>query len=350
MDKTTSLGIMSGSSLDGLDVCMATFQRTNSRWSYEFLDTQTLTIPENMQAQLSTSHLLGERDLKELDRAYGNWIGHQIKSYANKVDLVSVHGHTVRHAPLDGYSLQIGDAREIADITGKKTVADFRNLDIELCGQGAPLVPMGERELFHEYDGFLNLGGICNATFRKSDQSWIAGDIGPFNQVFNRYSKKLGKIFDKGGQMAREGSVIESLIHQWSQLSYFSQEQFPKSLGNAWVREHFFAQGQDAKDVLATFSEFISSEIARTINGHNPNRVIITGGGAYNTYFIEKLKSKTDVELVIPSKWLVDFKEALIFGFLGVLRVQGEVNVLSSCTGASQDSSSGKVFLPKQSF
>lgn len=340
-NKVTVLGIMSGSSLDGLDLCVVNFDKKEDEWVYEIINSETEEIPNQLRKQLEKSESV--ENLLELDRSYGKWIGKKINSTKQPFDLISIHGHTVFHSPEKGLSHQIGNGEIINQLIGVPTITNFRNLDIQLGGQGAPLVPMGEKLLFREFDGFLNLGGICNASFNSED-NWIAGDIGPLNQVFNFYSKKSGYPFDDKGQLASSGEMVQSLIDNWHDLDFFNSS-FPKSLGNQWVKDHFLQDhAYPPADILRTFSAFISGEIAKVLNQHQPQRVLVTGGGAYNTFLVDEIRKQTNVEIIIPNKQLVEFKEALIFAFLGLLRVRNESNVLSNCTGASRDSCSGDIY------
>lgn len=341
--KTTVLGIMSGSSLDGLDLCTISFEKRANVWRYEILVCETIEIPKTLLAQLEVSSSLDSIGLLELDVKYGEWIGQTIKKTSNSLDLIGVHGHTVFHLPEKGVSCQIGNGEVINNVTGIPTISNFRNLDIQLGGQGAPLVPMGEKLLFSEFDGFLNLGGICNGSFGNGS-NWMAGDIGPCNQVFNYFSRKLGQNFDDSGGLAASGSVIQSLFDDWNSIDYFKNP-FPKSLGNQWVQDHFIKEYDfPSEDILCTFSSFIAQKIGNTLDERSPRKVMITGGGAYNTFLIDQIKSLSKAEIVLPDQKLIDFKEAIIFGFLGLLRERGDLNVLSSCTGASRDSCSGVIY------
>lgn len=345
--KTTVLGIMSGSSLDGLDLCTTRFEKRTNTWTYQIMDCETIEIPKPLLAQLEESGSMDSIELLELDVKYGEWIGQTIKKTNHPLDLIGVHGHTVFHLPEKGVSCQIGNGGVINYITGIPTVSDFRNLDIQMGGQGAPLVPMGEKLLFSEFDGFLNLGGICNGSFGNGSK-WVAGDIGPCNQVFNYFSRKLGHNFDDSGGLAASGRVIQSLFDDWDSIDYFNKP-FPKSLGNQWVEDHFIKEYDfSAEDILCTFSSFIAQKIGNTLKERNPRKVMITGGGTYNTFLIDQIRSLAKTEIVIPDQNLIDFKEALIFGFLGLLREGGETNVLASCTGASQDSCSGVIYSSMQ--
>jgi len=342
-NKTKVLGLMSGSSLDGLDACLAEFVQNEDGWCYTIQKSETLIIPEHLVQHLRKSADMSAINLLSLDISYGEWIGSVVRELAQEADLIALHGHTVFHSPKDKISLQVGSGEVVHVLTNKPVVANFRNVDILLGGQGAPLVPLGEKLLFPQFHAFLNLGGICNASF-STNASWIAGDIGPFNQVFNHYAHKLGQPMDANGALARSGQMIARLVDKWSAIPYF-KESFPKSLANQWVSNHFLDLKDEPKvDVLHTFGHFISDQIAQQINKHKPKKVLITGGGAKNGYLMELLRSKCHSELIVPDAQLIDSKEALIFGLLGLLRFQNEKNVLSSCTGASRDSSSGVIY------
>jgi len=334
---------MSGSSLDGLDACLAQFEKTGETWTYRILESATFPLPVDLVHELRASPELNALGLLTLNVAYGKWIAKTITALAARAELISLHGHTVFHSPGDNVSLQIGSGEVVNLLTSKPVVAQFRNTDIFLGGQGAPLVPMGEKMLFPSYDSFLNLGGICNASFTISG-NWIAGDIGPFNQVFNHYAATVGLPMDTDGEMARSGKRMADLMHNWGEINYFKQP-FPKSLANQWVSGHFLnITNVPPADILHSFAHFITDQISNVINGYSPKRLLITGGGAFNSYLISLLREKCRTELHLPDSQLIECKEALIFGFLGLLRARHEVNVLASCTGANRDSSSGVIY------
>lgn len=342
MDKATVLGLMSGSSLDGLDACVASFHFFDGKWQFDIKKSDTFPLPDQLKEELREAPSLKSDELLALDVKYGKWMAGVVKGLSEECDLIGLHGHTVYHAPERGFSLQIGNGEVLQALTGKPVVAQFRNADILQGGQGAPLVPMGERLLFPEYDAFLNLGGICNLTVRKGDR-WLAGDIGPCNQVPNFYAQMIGLAMDKDGELARSGRVIDELYKRWAALSFFLRP-FPKSLANQWVQEHFLNEPGEVADVLATFQAFITDQIASAFHPHAPAKVLVTGGGARNTLFIETLGGKVGAELVVPEQQIVDMKEALIFGLLALLRVRGEANVMSSCTGAREDTCGGVLY------
>jgi len=342
-DKATILGLMNGSSLDGLDICKVRFERLREDWQYEILSCRTVAYPNDLRNRLSRSANMPGKELMQLDVDFGHWLGEQITEEAQDVALIALHGHTVFHEPNSGFSTQIGNAQVIAKKCEKPVISDFRNADISLGGQGAPLVPFGEKKLFPEFKAFLNLGGICNFPYFSNDQI-MAGDLGPFNQVFNYFARRVGRPFDVDGQIARSGIEDMALMHRWSQLSFF-QQPFPKSLDNAFTEQILSAiDEQEVPDVLRTYTAFITFQIANMLNQLNVEKVLVSGGGAWNRFAMESLKKRTVTQVEFLDERMVDYKEALIFAFLGWMRWLGKPNVLSACTGASCDTSSGVVY------
>jgi len=278
---------------------------------------------------------------------YGKYIGQQVLNFieANKFkpDFIASHGHTIFHKPDEQLTLQIGDGNTIAAITGYPVVFDFRSLDVSLGGQGAPLVPIGDKLLFGEYDFCLNLGGFANISFEKNNQR-MAFDICPVNFVLNHLAEKEHKSFDTDGELAKSGKVNPELLNELNLLAYYKLSS-PKSLGREWVEEKVFPLLEKYNlsniDLISTFTEHVAIQIARVIKNEKGNSLIITGGGAYNKYLIDRIKHHSNIRVLIPEALLVEYKEALVFAFLGLLRLRGEVNCLSSVTGASRDSSTG---------
>lgn len=338
------LGAMAGSSMDGLDLVLATF-RQGTTWSYTIHKTQTVPYPSSLIAQLSEAPRLPSSAQHELDRAFGEWMAHQICAFVKDEtpELLAIHGHTVVHQPEKKISWQLGDGATIASIVGVPTVTSFRTLDVQKGGQGAPLVPMGDFDLFTSYDACLNLGGIANISVKKSKKAW---DICPCNQVLNHYAGKLGRSFDDQGMMAREGTIDVPFLEALQQKAFFDCPP-PKSLPN-----QFFTATQldvvSPKVGLRTYTAFFAQQIAKDLRGVRPGRLLITGGGAFNRFLVAEIathlpKWKTEV----PSASLISFKEALIFAYLGLKKWRGEINVLCSVTGARTDSSSGALHIPK---
>ena len=344
---------MSGTSLDGIDLALLNFTKNNS-WSYKILASETIPYSAVWEKRLSKSSFLGPQSLQSLNEEYTHLLAEVIISFMRKhrvteLDAVCSHGHTVKHEPENGYTLQIGNLPKLANLTGQRVVCDFRVQDVKMGGQGAPLVPVGDELLFPDYDDCLNLGGFGNISTRRNGKR-IAYDICAVNTVLNFLANKLGKAFDKDGALAASGVLDEKLLNRLNSLEYYRLEA-PKSLGIEWVNRHIFPLFETSvpvKDLLHTFSVHAANKIASELTGTSEEKVLITGGGAFNSFLIKEIGKRTDVQLVIPSVEVVNFKEALIFGFLGVLKLRGEANVLSSVTGAEKDHSSGVIFEPQK--
>ena len=348
------IGLMSGTSGDGLDLAYCQYQ-LDGHWSFEILDATTIRFPAKLGKKLKDSHRLPALELALLDVEFGQWMGEQVKAYcaekeANPLAICS-HGHTVFHQPKQGLSLQIGNGWALHQSSGQRVINDFRMLDVQLGGQGAPLVPIGDRMLFPQMDFCINLGGIANISMEYLGKR-IAFDTCPFNLLLNAQAQRLGAEYDAYGKWAKEGTINGTLLLQLNALEYY-QTQSVKSLGRENLEKEFEPMikqsGLSEKDILSTLVEHYATQIANTIRYDQSSEkptVLITGGGAYNTYFIERL----DVHL--QGKWtlsqssseLVEFKEALVFGFLGLLKLRGENNCLASVTGAKSDSSGGVIY------
>ncbi|NOX47646.1 MAG: anhydro-N-acetylmuramic acid kinase [Chlorobi bacterium] len=346
MENHLVIGLMSGTSLDGLDIALCSFHYQDNNWSFKILDTKTQRYPDYWLNQLASIHNAGAEDLTRLHFEYGHFLGEQVKSFikrtGQKPDFIASHGHTIFHRPEKEYTLQIGDGNAIAAVTGLPVVFDFRSKDVALGGQGAPLVPIGDKLLFPGYDSCINLGGIANISYESNNQR-IAFDICPANQVLNSLSNQLEEPFDNNGEMASEGNLNLELFERLNALGYYESKP-PKSLGKEWVDENIYPLlnlfSIPIKDKLRTFTEHIALQITNIINA-NRGKVLITGGGAYNDFLIERIKASTSCQIEIPNNELIEFKEAMVFAFLGVLRKRNEINCLSSVTGASRNSCSG---------
>ncbi|WP_027380606.1 anhydro-N-acetylmuramic acid kinase [Chryseobacterium daeguense] len=341
-----AIGLMSGTSLDGLDICFARFEKQKSSWNFEIIKAETLPYPENWEHQLKNSIHLSAETLLELHSEFGFYLGKSVKNFIQKyqlknIDLISSHGHTVFHQPQKKFTLQIGDGRAIKIETGLPVIYDFRTQDVLLGGNGAPLVPIGDELLFSQYDACLNLGGFSNISLKANNQR-IAFDIAPVNIILNQLAQKYNKKFDDNGDLARTGKINETLLSELNSLPFYHQ-QHPKSLGIEWCNENIcpLFKNIETLDILATFTEHAAHQISKVFTENKIKKVLFTGGGAYNQFLIEKIKAKTTTEIIIPEKEIIEYKEALIFAFMGVLRLNNEINVLSSATGSSQDHSSG---------
>lgn len=348
----TVLGVMSGTSLDGVDLAECSFEISEEkRWSYTIGVAETIAYPPELASTLKEAFNYSEAQLLALNSKYTNYLGGVISGFIEAhqlidLDAVCSHGHTILHQPERGITLQIGNLPEIAEVCGQKVVCDFRVQDVALGGQGAPLVPIGDRLLFGGYDYCLNLGGFANISSEENGQR-IAYDVCPVNIVMNHYANKLGVAYDSEGHIARSGSVNISVLERLNSIPFY-QAPAPKSLGLEWVQDTVFPVLDEVslspEDVLRTFVEHVAMQLAQQFK--EGSSILISGGGVYNSFLIERLNSIKDLEIVIPSNDLVEYKEALVFGLLGVLRLREEVNCLSSVTGASRDHCSGIVFNP----
>ncbi len=341
-----AIGLMSGTSLDGLDICYSKFIRNDSNWSFEILQCETLPYSSVWENNLNNAIHLSSEKLLELNSNYGFYLGEKtqefiLKNNIKKLDLISSHGHTIFHQPKNKFTLQIGDGRAIKTKTDKTIVYDFRSQDVLLGGNGAPLVPIGDQLLFSEFDACLNLGGFSNISLNRNGKR-IAFDICPVNILLNKFASKIEKKYDEDGKFARNGIIDKKLLNELNKLEFY-QEKAPKSLGVEWVNQYILPiiKNQRAEDLLATFTEHSAIQIAKIFEEFEIKNVLVTGGGTYNTFLIEKIKSKTKTEINIPQKEIIEYKEALIFAFMGVLRSLNLNNVLSSATGSLQDHSSG---------
>ena len=344
------IGVMSGTSLDGVDLAVCTFNFSETI-GYTIEEAITIPYPLSWKTKLKEAVSFSSEMLAVLDVAYTQYLGTLIQSFIKEhsiehVDAVCSHGHTILHQPEAGITLQIGNLKEISEIIGITVVCNFRVQDVKLGGQGAPLVPIGDRLLFNNYDYCLNLGGFANVSCEQ-DGTRIAYDVCPVNIVMNAYAEKAGKPYDKNGNLAKSGTILLAKSNQLRSLPYYKQPA-PKSLGLEYVLEEVFpildASYATPEDTLRTFTDHIAEQIARQFK--KGSRVLVTGGGAYNEYLLSQIKANKEVELIIPDSILLEFKEALIFGLLGVLKLRDEVNCLASVTGASNDHSSGEVFRP----
>ena len=346
---------MSGTSLDGLDLCYCNFNLSNNTWSYELIHSATYKYSADWINILSKLIFLKDSELSDIDKKYTHLLSNLITKFISDfniidIDFVSSHGHTAMHEPNKNFTYQIGNLPILSSLVNLPIVCDFRVQDVEYGGQGAPLVPVGDKFLFSQYDYCLNLGGFSNISFIEKGVSY-AYDISPFNTVLNGLSNKLGYCFDDGGETAKSGQIIEPLLTELNSINYY-KEIYPKSLGVEFVNSIFnpILNKYDVsiKDKLRTCVEHFAFQISYNIKSNSS--VLITGGGAFNTFFISILKSNYNINIHIPNKEIVEFKEALIFAFLGVLRMRNQNNCLSSVTGAYKDHSSGKIYYPKKSI
>ena len=350
MKNFNVIGVMSGTSLDGVDIVYVKFN-LNESWRFKIINSKTYKYADSTVDMLSDISKKNLEEIKEIDVVYSNKLAKIISEFieefsVNKIDFVRSHGQNDINDPSNLITYQMGNLSTLSKEINQKVICDFRVQDVKLGGEGAPLVPVGEKYLFHEYDSFINLGGFANIS-NHVGESLIAYDICPVNIVLNNLSKKIGKDYDNKGSIASSGKLILNLYEELEKLEYYKSSP-PKSLGIEWVDANIFPlinkySDYPIEDLLNTLSNHIANQISNNLK--DIDKVLVTGGGTYNDYLIDIIRSKTNSEIIIPSKNIIEFKEALIFAFLGVLRYLNINNCYSSVTGASKDHCSGKIFL-----
>jgi anhydro-N-acetylmuramic acid kinase len=353
MEEYRVLGLMSGTSMDGLDLALCKFIHAKGSWQYRILCAETISYPTSLETRLRNAYSLPAPDFALLDVEFGDYMGKQCKSFLEKhgmgADLISSHGHTIFHQPEKKLSVQIGSGAAILAASRIETVCDFRSLNVALGGQGAPLVPIGDKLLFAEYDFCLNLGGIANISFDKEGLR-RAFDICPCNILLNHFASELGFAYDEGGRLGASGKLHEDLLESLNEAEYYKKS-FPKSLGIEDIRAAFFPifkrYDLSPADNLRSMYEHIAVQTGKAIRQagkQEKTKVLISGGGAFNDFLIGRIRDYSFTEVIIPDTITIQFKEALIFAFLGVLRKRNETNCLQSVTGSSEDHTSGCIY------
>lgn len=350
--KKLGIGLMSGTSLDGLDIAACYYDQNNDKYQYKVIDADTIYYSDSWKNRLLQAENLSGRALQELHIDFARFCAQEINTFLKiknlKPDFIASHGHTVFHQPQLGYTLQIGCGATIAANTGITTVSDFRQTDVALGGQGAPLVPIGDLYLFSDYEVCINLGGFANISVKEQNHI-IAYDICPVNIILNDLCKKINLPYDDQGNIAKAGNVNLDLLKQLNELDFYKQNA-PKSLGSEWVRSQVvpiiqqFDNEAIVQDLIATITSHAAIQIAAAIPLNTKN-VLVTGGGALNTFLINSIQEKTRAHIYVPELNVVNYKEAIIFGFLGFLRLNDKTNILKAVTGAKKDSCSGVVHL-----
>lgn len=352
MKTITVIGLMSGTSLDGLDLALCRFTKENGRWQFVVQAASCMPYPESWTERLKALPLCSGLELAQAHADYGRYLGEAVRQFQAAcglpADLVASHGHTIFHQPASGLTFQLGSGAAVAAACGIRTASDFRTTDVALGGQGAPLVPIGDALLFGDYDYCLNIGGIANISYNENGQR-LAFDCCPANMVLNRLSETLGAAYDAGGAFARAGKLNEDVLQQLNALDYYKAAA-PKSLGREWVETAVFplfaASGLNVHDQLRTFTEHIAQQITASCkNAVQGKGLLATGGGAFNGFLIERIRALAPaLPVTVPDEQTIKFKEAIIFGFLGALRTEGEINCLRSVTGASRNSIGGALY------
>lgn len=352
-----AIGIMSGSSLDGLDIAFTEFTETGGKWAYEILYADCMEYSKEWEESLRNTVQLSALDYQLLHTAYGHYIGQQINAFIekygleHKVNLIASHGHTTFHLPQQKMTAQLGDGAAIAAETGLNVVSDLRSLDVALGGQGAPIVPIGEKLLFAGYDYFVNIGGIANISINDNGKC-IAYDVCAASRVLNMLAAEKGVQYDDGGKLAATGNVNEYLLGELDSLDYYCKP-YPKSLANSFGVDIVYpiikAAGISVQDGLRTYAEHIALQIKNAVAANEQTKkMLVTGGGALNTFLTERLKAllaEKNIEVVIPGKKTIQYKEAAIMALIGILRWREEENVLASVTGASKGSIGGALWM-----
>lgn len=348
------LGLMSGTSLDGLDIAHVRIRRSGETWAFELLHAETIPLDGEINKQLALAKTFSSYEFCRLDLDLALFFAAQVNVFLDKhqinrqdIDLIASHGQTIFHQPENGMTVQIGCGATLAKHTGISVVSDFRKKDVLAGGQGAPLVPIGDFSLFKaEADCFLNIGGIANLSYK--DQGVIrAYDICSGNLPLNRLAGKMGLHFDSNGDLARAGTLNKSIFEQLNALPYFMLPA-PKSLGTEWLDAHVYPliDQESTQDMLHTVIEHEAFQISLALRQAKADSVLITGGGAFNTYLIERITHYYSGKIVRPENDIIDYKEAIIFAFLGVLNLEGKANCLASVTGANRDVCGGILYLP----
>lgn len=347
------IGMMSGTSLDGLDIAFCRFKKIDSKWTFEILEADTLDYPEIWIKSLTNAGNLKREELLALHDQYGRFLGKQAREFIDKnklkPELIASHGHTIFHEPNKGITFQLGKGSLIAELTNLPVVWDFRSPDVAKGGQGAPLVPVGDKFLFSDYEFCLNLGGFSNISFDEKGKR-IAFDICPVNIELNSLVREKGLTFDEDGEIAKTGTLNAELLSELNNLDYYRKSP-PKSLGREWVEENVLPLMDSYRipleDKLNTFCEHIADQLAKSVNQYPKGQILVTGGGTMNKYLMEVIRKKATHNICIPDKKTIQFKEALVFAFLAVLRLDNSINCFSSVTGAKSDSSSGTISYPQ---
>lgn len=342
---------MSGTSLDGLDLVYCSFQ---DDYRFEIDVFESVSYPDEISLLLQSAYEATGEDLKNAETSYSDFVADSLINFITKNELepefIALHGHTIYHQPDRKMTYQMLNGHIVLEKTGITTIFDFRSLDVALGGNGAPLVPIGDKYLFSKYDACLNIGGFANIS-SEINQEYIAFDICPANIILNQIAMEKGHAFDKDGELARNGTLSTALLEALNALDYYSKP-FPKSLGREWVEETFSSRlhNYGFNEKMATVTQHCALQIAKSIDALGARTVLCTGGGVMNQYLVERIREGTTAQLFIPERELIEGKEALIFAFLGKRRLENKINVLASATGASRNSSSGIVLPSSQIY
>lgn len=366
------IGLMSGSSLDGLDIAFAEFQISGDAIDFELIKAETVEFTEQWQRRLRNLPKVDALSFAKTHTYFGHLLGNMVNDFIKKhqieVDFIASHGHTIFHYPDNRMTIQIGDGAAIAAITGLPVVNNFRTHDIAIDGEGTPVAPIADKYLFAGYDFYLNIGGIANISC-DIDGRFVAFDIGAANQIFNPLANLMHLPYDDGGNIAKSGKVNEAILSQINEMSYFHQS-YPKSLDNTWLQQNILPTYLIAEDTIAnklrTACEQLAQQTAFSIQqiiknenltlpiSEKPFKIFATGGGAFNTFLMKRIEAVCNqyfpTKVVVASPEIVEYKEALLMALMGVLRVHNKVNVMRSVTGAKLDTIGGAIWQGTKKF
>ena len=340
---------MSGSSLDGVDLAIIDFYKKKNKWKFKLLEFNTISYDYNLKNELSVAHNLNLNQIKKLDSKYTFVLASLINNFLEKlkinIDFVSSHGHTILHQPEKGVTIQIGNNIDLSNLISKKLICDFRTQDVLFGGQGAPLVPVGDYHLFSEFDYTLNLGGFANIT-NLTNQFPRAHDVCAVNTVLNKLSNELNLDYDSEGRIAMNGNLIKDLKNELDNILFYKDKP-PKSLGVEWLNRVVYPilnkyKSFKIEDILYTYSIHISEVLSRELP--EGKKILLSGGGSFNNFLIDNIVQKSKSIITIPNKEIINFKEAIIFAFIGVLKIRNEINCFKSVTGACKDHCSGIIY------
>ncbi|MCT4580511.1 MAG: anhydro-N-acetylmuramic acid kinase [Flavobacteriales bacterium] len=345
------IGLMSGTSLDGLDIALCHFKQTNDQWDFSIVESKTYRYSKAWKKRLQNIENESALNFVKTDSDLGLLFAEKVNTFLiefdlekTSIDAIASHGHTIFHQPHLGFSTQIGNGAQLCAKTGIKTIVDFRAVDVALGGQGAPLVPIGDQLLFSEYDYCLNIGGIANISSQQNELR-IAKDITFANMIGNHICQKINQDFDDQGKLAQSGSIHPPFLELLTKTVAISTKN-NASLGKETFVKHIQPYIDQLKisveDQLHTLAHHLSDKIADNITPKSS--LLITGGGAFNDFWIKLIQEKSKAKITIPDHQLIEFKEALIFAFLGALRLNNVYNSLSSVTGARKDAIGGCIY------
>jgi anhydro-N-acetylmuramic acid kinase len=353
------IGLMSGSSMDGLDIVYTQLEEVRGAWTFEIIHADCIPYTDEWVNALEYISTKSVQEFLRLDTAYGRYLGEQVMRFIeqydidHKVHFIASHGHTIMHEPKQQTTCQIGNGAMIAALTGLPVIDNLRALDVALGGQGAPIVPIGDKLLFGNYEYCLNIGGICNITIQNQNKL-LAFDVCPANQVLNRLAKNEGKDMDEDGAIAAEGNILLDVLTELNDRQYYKQIG-PKSLGNEEARDLVFPilleSGHSNADMLRTMVEHIADQVAAAVRLYPTQadaHMLVTGGGAFNKFLMEQLHKALlplNVTVTIPDDSIVKYKEGLVMALIGALRWREENTVLSDVTGATKDSVGGTIWM-----